>query len=119
MEAEIRRFYLDEDVPDSAARVARGLGLDVVASAERGNNGREDAEQLAAAASESRILVTYNRDDFIQLTLQAFAGGKPHFGVLVLTRKMPRDAARVAHALERWCREAPPLPAYAIAFLSE
>ena len=119
MDPEPRRFYLDEDVPGSAANIARGLGLDVIATFERGMSGREDEDQLALAASEGRILVTFNRDDFMDETLAAFAAGKPHAGVLVLTRKMPRDGARIAHALERWSREMPALQPYAVGYLSE
>lgn len=113
-----RRFYLDEDVPTSAARIGRELGLDVVAAAEAGPIPRPDPEHLAAAAAAGRTVVTYNRDDFIEATRDAFAAGKPHAGVLVLTHKLPRDGARVAHALARWCAERPPLQPYGIDFLS-
>lgn len=112
------RFYLDEDVPTSAAVVGRGPGLDVVAAREQGPTPRPDPEHLAAAAADGRAVVTYNRDDFITATRDAFAAGKPHAGVLILTRKLPRDPARVAHALLRWSRERPPLPPYGIDFLS-
>jgi hypothetical protein len=114
----IRSFYLDEDVPVFAAQVGRGLGLDVVAALEVGPFGLDDAEHLDIAASQSRIMVTYNRNDFLQLTFDAFAAGKPHCGLIILTYKLPRDPARVAHALERWCREMPPLQAYGYDFLS-
>ena len=117
-EGDTRKFYLDEDVPPAAAGIGRGLGLDVVAVLEAGGLGLDDVEQLDLAASQSRIMVTYNRDDFLQLTLEAFAAGKPHFGLLILTRKLPRDPARVAHALERWCREMPPLQPYGFDFIS-
>ena len=118
------RFYLDEDVPKDAAVVGAGLGLDIVSAYHVGPVPRPDAEHLAAAAAAGRIVVTYNRDDFLQCTRDAFASGRPHAGVLILTRKLPRDAARVAHALARWVERAehtfgpPPLQPYTVDFLS-
>jgi predicted nuclease of predicted toxin-antitoxin system len=117
------RFYLDEDVPAGAAEVARGLGLDVVSAREVGPTPQPDGVHLALAAAQGRIVVSYNRDDFIELTRDAFAAGRPHAGVLILTHKLPRDGARVAHALLRWAagaaeRFGPPLQPYLVDFLS-
>ena len=112
------RFYLDEDVPHSAAEIDRGLGLDAVSAYHVGPTPRPDAEHLDAAARDGRIVVTYNRNDFIEVTRDAFAAGKPHGGVLILTRKLPRDPARVAHALARWTEARGTLGPYEIDFLS-
>lgn len=118
------RFYLDEDVPKSAAIVGTGLGLDIISAYDVGPTPRPDDEHLAAAAAAGRIVVTYNRDDFLQCTRDAFAAGRPHAGVIILTRKLPRDPARVAHALARWVVEAertfggPPLQPYTVDFVS-
>ena len=112
------RFSLDEDVPPSAAEIGRALGLDVVSAREVGPTPRPDPEHLAAAAGDRRVVATYNRDDFIEATRDAFAAGKPHAGVLILTRKLPRDGARIAHALKRWGDTAEPLQPYGIDFLS-
>lgn len=117
------RFYLDEDVPKGAAVVGVGLGLDIVSAYHVGPTPRADSEHLATAAADGRIVVTYNRNDFIQCTHDAFAAGRPHAGVLILTRKLPRDPARVAHALARWAVRAastfgpPPLQPYTIDFV--
>jgi hypothetical protein len=62
------RFLLDEDLPPKVAVIARSLGLDVVSVHEIGRTGLSDEAQLRFAASETRILVTRNRDDFIALT---------------------------------------------------
>lgn len=119
------RFYLDEDVPPNAAVVGRGLGVDVVSAYHEGPVPRPDADHLATAAADGRIVVTYNRDDFLACTRDAFAAGRPHAGVLILTRKLPRDPARVAHALARWAERAvrtfgaPPLQAYTVDFVSD
>ena len=115
------RFYLDEDVPPTAA----GLGLDAVSAYHAGPVPRPDAEHLAAAAADGRVVVTYNRDDFLACTRDAFAAGWPHAGVVILTRKLPRDPARVAHALVRWAERAaatygpPPLQPYPVDFVSD
>jgi predicted nuclease of predicted toxin-antitoxin system len=116
---EPRAFYLDEGIPYSAARIGRNLGLDVVAASEAGATPRPDREHLATAAADERVLVTYNRNDFIEETRDAFAAGKQHFGVLILTHKLPGDGARIAHALVRWAAERPPLQPYGIDFLSD
>lgn len=100
---EDARFYLDEDVPHRAAEVGSALGMDVVAARDaQPSLPQDDAVHLAAAARDRRIMVTYNRNDFLAATRDAFASGGPHAGLLILTRRLPRDPARVAHALERW-----------------
>jgi predicted nuclease of predicted toxin-antitoxin system len=118
MDAERWRFYLDEDVPPSAARIGCALGLDVVATVEEGHAGWPDAEQLAWAAGQSRVVVTYNRDDFVELTRAALAAGKPHAGVLVVVQTVPRQGAAIAHALQRLSATRPPLQEYEVQFLS-
>lgn len=115
------RFYLDEDVPLAAAQIGRSLGLDIVSAHEVGPTPRPDEVHLALAAAAQRILVTYNRNDFIEATRDAFAAGKAHAGVLILTHKLPREGARVAHALVRWARGSratEALQPYEIRFLS-
>lgn len=118
------RFYLDEDVPHGAREVGAALGLDIVAARDAQHSlPQDDAVHLRAAASDGRIMVTYNRDDFILATRAAFAAGLPHAGLLILTRKLPRDPARIAHTLKRWLdgrREAGgwPMQSYEIDFVS-
>lgn len=117
------RFYLDDDVPTGAAVVGEGLGLDIVSAYQVGPTSRPDCDHLATAAAEGRIVVTYNRDDFLRCTHDAFAAGLPHAGILILTRKLPRDPARLAHALARWVANAestfgpPPLQRYTVDFV--
>jgi predicted nuclease of predicted toxin-antitoxin system len=118
MDAERWRFYLDEDVPPSAAHIGRALGLDVVATTEVGHAGWPDAEQLAWAAAQARIVVTYNRDDFIELTRSTLAAGKSHTGVLIVVPTVPRVGHVIAHALERWSVGRAPLQLYEVQFLS-
>jgi hypothetical protein len=119
------RFYLDEDVPHSAAGVGAGLGLDIAAARDAHPSlPQADTLHLQTAAADGRVMVTYNRDDFILATRDAFAAGLPHAGLLILTRKLPRDPARLAHALARWmeARRAGgrwPMQPYEIDFVSD
>ena len=97
------RFLLDEDLPPQVAVIARSIGLDVVSVHHIGRNGLSDEDQLRFAASESRILVTRNRDDFIALTHRAYATNAPHHGVLLVPRSAPNThPERIARSLAGW-----------------
>ena len=118
------RFYLDEDIPYIAADVAAALGLDVVAARDAQSSlPQDDPIHLRRAAEDHRIMVTYNRNDFLVATRDAFGAGSPHSGLLILTHKLPRHPTRVAHALARWVEkrkgdEAWPMQEYEVDFLS-
>ncbi len=102
------RFYLDEDLSARIAEIARGLQVDVVAAQECGHLGRDDDFQLAFAASESRCLVTRNRDHFRALTVQFIHQERPHAGVLVVPYSLPPDRFRlIAAALAEYDRRHP------------
>lgn len=106
---EAPRFYLDEDVPHTTAEVGAALGLDIVSG---------------TAARDGRIMVTYNRNDFLLATRDAFGSGGPHAGLLILTHRLPRDPTRHAHALARWVEERKegggwPMQEYEVDFLSQ
>jgi predicted nuclease of predicted toxin-antitoxin system len=100
------RFLLDEDLNPTAAEVARGLGLDVVSVHEIDRLGLSDEEHLRFAATEGRIFVTRNRDDFLALTTEFYRRGNPHHGVLIVTAGLPNNRPeRLAHAMVHWKRE--------------
>ncbi len=97
------RFLLDEDLRPSVAIVARGIGLDVVSVHELGRLGVSDEDQLRWAASEGRIVLTRNRDDFIEWTTILFQRAEPHAGVLIVPTLLSiQRPERTAHALARW-----------------
>jgi predicted nuclease of predicted toxin-antitoxin system len=112
------RFLLDEDLSPVAAETARGLGLDAVSVHEIGRRGYTDREQLELAASEDRIFVTRNRDDFIRLTIESFQTGSPHAGVLIVPRSLPNHhPERLAHAIRRWQNDHPEPGSHFLDFL--
>jgi len=97
------RFLLDEDVNPAVASIGRGLGLDVISVHEIRRHGFDDESQLRYAAADHRMLVTRNRDDFINLTVRFFHTREAHAGVLILPHSLPnRQPALLAHALRRW-----------------
>src|SRR6185369_1516562 len=97
------RFLLDEDLSPNVAEIARGLGLDVVYVHEIDRRGYPDPDQLHFAASEGRVLITRNRDDFIRLTISWFQIGRLHAGVLIVPHSLPSHRPdRIAHSLKRW-----------------
>jgi hypothetical protein len=123
-EGQGARFYLDEDVPHGAADIGGALGLNILAAKDAQPSLPQDEPiHLMTAARDHRVMVTHNRNDFLVATRDAFQSQGPHAGLLILTRKLPRDPARVAHALERWVavrREEGswPMQRFEVAFLS-
>jgi hypothetical protein len=118
------RFYLDEDVPHSCAVVGARLGLDIVPARDgQASLPQDDPVHLRTAGADRRIMVTCNRDDFLAATRDAFASSSPHAGLLILTRRLPRVPAAIAHALARWVENrrtsgAWPMQPYEVDFLS-
>lgn len=113
------RYYLDENLSDKIAQIARARGLDVVSSHGSDRDRLDDESQLRLAAAEGRCLVTGNRNHFTLLTLRFFEMAWPHAGVLVVPASMPSDRfATVAAALLEFDRLHPDgVSAYSIHFL--
>ncbi|HEX4963132.1 MAG TPA: DUF5615 family PIN-like protein [Thermoanaerobaculia bacterium] len=113
------RFLLDEDVNPTIAEIGYRLGLDVVSIHSLGRQGISDEEQLRFSASQQRIFVTRNRDDFLFINLVFFQTGEPHAGLLIVPHSLPNNRPeRIAYALKRWQeRPGDPGPSF-IAYLS-
>jgi predicted nuclease of predicted toxin-antitoxin system len=71
------KFYLDEHIPRGVVEGLRRRGVDVLTVHEAGRSGDSDEKQLAFAAGEGRVLVTFD-DDFLRLD----ATGVPHTGIV-------------------------------------
>lgn len=74
--AESLRFYMDQHFPGAATKGVRRRGVDVLTAQEASRCGLSDAEQLAFAAAEQRVMVTFD-PDFLAL----HKSGVPHAGI--------------------------------------
>jgi hypothetical protein len=78
---------MDEDSMDSdLARALRLRGMDVQTALEAGQIGWPDGEQLSHAASNGRVLYSFNVADFMYLHKNWLALGSHHAGI-VLTQQ--------------------------------
>lgn len=115
------RYLLDEDVNPEVAAVARDRGVDVRSIHELDREGLSDRRQLRGAAADGRALVTYNRDDFRELTVEFFQAREPHSGVVIIPHTLRDDRpGRVAASLEKYeeARAGEPLEPYSYDFLA-
>jgi uncharacterized protein with PIN domain len=77
------RLYFDEDAMNKVlVRALRTRGVDVQTAGEAGMIKREDIEQLEYAASQHRVLFSFNRGHFCRLHAQFMAAGKVHAGII-------------------------------------
>ena len=94
------KYYLDEDLSYRVAEALRRAKADASSAHEEGAEGWSYQAQLDKAGREGRCLVTRNRNDFIELTLQFYRDGRPHSGVLIVPHSFPGDrVAAMAKAL--------------------
>jgi predicted nuclease of predicted toxin-antitoxin system len=84
-------FLLDHDVPDEISYVLRQLGHKVTLLREVLAVATLDADILGYAIREKLILISCNRDDFLNL-----AQTMPDHGIIVLIRRRSRVAERAA-----------------------
>ncbi|MBC7876133.1 MAG: DUF5615 family PIN-like protein [Anaerolineales bacterium] len=77
-------FYANENFPIKVVNYLREMGHDVLTSYEAGNANQRtpDEDVLAFAAKASRILLTLNRRDFIELHEKI----PNHAGIIVCTQ---------------------------------
>ena len=92
------KFLLDHDVPDDLSYLLKEIGHEVSLLREALAQDASDPRVLQFAHEHDCLLVTCNRDDFVQLARQ-----QPHCGIIVIIRRKSRAAERAAlfRVLER------------------
>ena len=86
------RFYTDEHVSRAVIKGLRQRGADVLSVPEAGLLGASDADHLALATRESRVLFTQD-DDFLRLA----AEGAEHAGIVFARQGTP--IGQIIHGL--------------------
>ncbi len=81
------RFLLDHDVPAEVARVLRREGKETACVAEVMTATASDEEVLEYSIRSGYVLVSCNRDDFLELTEP-----RTHAGLIILIRRRTRVA---------------------------
>ena len=81
----------DHDVPDDLSYLLQQLGHEVVLLRDRLPKEASDPAVLQFAYEHDFLLVTCNRDDFVEL-----AKDKPHHGIVIIIRRKTRAAERSA-----------------------
>ena len=77
------KLYFDEHVHPLVAATLRERGIDCLTTQEAGNLGRTDEDQLRYASEQGRILVTFDRRDFLMLARQWAVTGRSHAGLIL------------------------------------
>ena len=99
------KLLLDEMLSPEIARQLRARGHDVEAVAGHpGWEGLSDAQIMAVARTECRVVVTNNLRDYRPLHSEAITrGGQGHFGMIFMPtsyRRTRSDTGRIITALE-------------------
>lgn len=78
------RLYLDEDAQrKSLVNALRARQVDVLTALIADRIGATDADQLAYATEQGRVILTFNRGDFVKLHTDYLASGRQHAGIIV------------------------------------
>jgi len=85
------KFLLDHDVPDDLSYLLEELAHEVTLLRKVLPKDASDESVLQFARDNYCLLLTCNRDDFLQL-----ARLKPHHGIIVVIRRRTRAAERAA-----------------------
>ena len=82
------RLYMDEDSMEEALVRALGTrGLDVLTAQAAGMIERNDADHLAFATRERRVLCTHNVGDFWALHEEVLSQGRHHSGIILMPQQ--------------------------------
>ena len=91
------KLLLNEMISAVVAEQLRGRRCDVAAVGEhRELRGHSDADLFEYAQSDERVIVTYNRDDFLELDRRYRGQNRRHCGIVILNpRRFPQGPASV------------------------
>lgn len=92
------RFLLDEHVWGGLIDVGRRLGADILVVQTKLPEGTCDEDVLAYAASQERILLTSNAQDFAPLAAEWFLTDQEHRGIIIVSGQTNRSL--LSRALE-------------------
>jgi hypothetical protein len=82
------RLYFDEDsMRHSLVRALRSRGIDVITALDADMVERPDADHLAYAARQGRVLCSSNAGDFYRLHSELLATGKSHAGIILIPQQ--------------------------------
>jgi hypothetical protein len=93
------RFFTDEDIYGSVTAKLREKGFDSVSTPGADRLGETDESQLAWAAQEGRVILTFNVDDFARLHVDWLTQSRHHAGIVVSSQRPIGDLLRRALAL--------------------
>lgn len=88
-------LYTDEDITDRLAILLRTRGFQASNVFAAGLVGLSDEEQLAFATSRGWTILTYNRNDFLQLTQRWLDAGREHAGVIISRQFSTRETGEL------------------------
>jgi hypothetical protein len=78
------KLYMDEDTMDRAlVQALRMRGVDLTTTQDAGMIGSSDERQLTYAASQGRVLYSFNVVDFCALHTSFLAQGRSHAGIVL------------------------------------
>ena len=82
------RLYIDEDASrNSFVMALHNANIDILTTAEAGNLGLIDAEQLIWTTNHHCTIYTFNVQDYCRLHKLYMEEGKEHFGIIVVPRQ--------------------------------
>jgi hypothetical protein len=111
------KLLLDEMISAVVAEQLRDRDRDVEGVTERRElRGLEDEELFEHAQTAGRTVVTYNRDDFLELDRRYRGQDRRHSGIVVLNpRRFPQGSASLGplvRSLDRLMTEGPPYESF-------
>lgn len=77
------KLLLDEDVHVPLAAALRRDGYNAVHIKERALDRLPDSQVLASAVQEERVVLTFNREDFLRLYNEYFQQHFEHWGIII------------------------------------